>query len=95
MSTHLDLDALAMLVAVAETGGFTAAGARLGRTQSAVSGRIQDLEATLGKQLLERSIEKASASGATVASIMVESVNVDAYHLYRRFGFVDWERRPA
>lgn len=55
MSTHLDLDALAMLVAVAETGGFTAAGARLGRTQSAVSGRIQDLEATLGKQLLERS----------------------------------------
>jgi DNA-binding transcriptional LysR family regulator len=55
MSTHLDLDALAMLVAVAETGGFTAAGQKLGRTQSAVSGRIQDLEATLGKQLLERS----------------------------------------
>jgi len=55
MSTHLDLDALAMLVAVAETGGFTAAGQRLGRTQSAISGRIQDLEATLGRQLLERS----------------------------------------
>ncbi|MRT32549.1 LysR family transcriptional regulator, partial [Xylella fastidiosa subsp. multiplex] len=53
MSTHLDLDALAMLVAVADTGGFTAAGARLGRTQSAVSGRIQDLEAVLGRQLLE------------------------------------------
>jgi ribosomal protein S18 acetylase RimI-like enzyme len=48
----------------------------------------------LGKQLLERSIEKATASGATIASIMVESVNVDAYRLYRRFGFIDWERRP-
>jgi DNA-binding transcriptional LysR family regulator len=55
LSTHLDLDALAMLVAVAETGGFTAAGQRLGRTQSAVSGRIQDLEANLGRQLLTRS----------------------------------------
>ena len=55
MTAHFDLAALGMLVAVAETGGFTAAGARLGRTQSAISVRIQDLENQLGHKLLERS----------------------------------------
>lgn len=55
MTSHFDLAALGMLVAVAETGGFTAASARLGRTQSAISVRIQDLEAQLGHKLLERS----------------------------------------
>ncbi len=55
MSTHFDLAALDMLVAVVESGGFTAAGARLGRTQSAISVRIQDLETQLGHRLLERS----------------------------------------
>ncbi len=39
MNGHFDLAALGMLVAVAETGGFTAASARLGRTQSAISVR--------------------------------------------------------
>jgi len=55
MSVHFDLAALDMLVAVAESGGFTAASARLGRTQSAISVRIQDLEKQLGHRLLERS----------------------------------------
>ena len=55
MTAHYDLAALGMLVAVAETGGFTAASARLGRTQSAISVRIQDLESQLGHKLLERS----------------------------------------
>lgn len=55
MSGHFDLAALDMLVAVAETGGFTAAGSRLGRTQSAISVRIQDLESQIGHKLLERS----------------------------------------
>lgn len=55
MTSHLDLDALAMFVAVVESGGFTAAGLRLGRTQSAISARIQDLEGELGRRLLERS----------------------------------------
>ncbi|TCR67621.1 LysR substrate-binding domain-containing protein [Bosea sp. BK604] len=55
MTTHFDLAALDMLVAVAEAGGFTAASARLGRTQSAISARIQDLENQLGQKLLERS----------------------------------------
>ncbi|WNJ90838.1 LysR family transcriptional regulator [Bosea sp. 685] len=55
MAAHFDLAALDMLVAVAETGGFTAASARLGRTQSAISVRIQDLESQVGHRLLERS----------------------------------------
>ncbi|POR45740.1 LysR family transcriptional regulator [Bosea psychrotolerans] len=55
MTAHFDLAALDMLVAVAETGGFTAASARLGRTQSAISVRIQDLESQIGHRLLERS----------------------------------------
>lgn len=55
MTAHFDLAALGMLVAVAETGGFTAASTRLGRTQSAISVRIQDLENQLGHKLLERS----------------------------------------
>lgn len=55
MTLHFDLAALDMLVAVAETGGFTAASARLNRTQSAISVRIQDLESQLGQRLLERS----------------------------------------
>lgn len=53
--SHFDLAALAMFVAVVETGGFTAASERLSRTQSAVSVRIQDLESQLGHKLLERS----------------------------------------
>lgn len=53
--SHFDLAALDMLVTVVETGGFTAASLRLGRTQSAVSVRIQDLESQLGHRLLERS----------------------------------------
>lgn len=52
---HFDLAALAVFVAVVEAGGFTAASQRLGRTQSAVSVRVQDLESQLGHKLLERS----------------------------------------
>lgn len=55
MAGHFDLAALDMLVAVAEAGGFTAASEKLGRTQSAVSVRIQDLEEQVGRRLLERS----------------------------------------
>jgi DNA-binding transcriptional LysR family regulator len=50
----LDLDQMRALVAVAETGGFTAAGERLGRTQSAVSMQIRKLEDQIGRRLLDR-----------------------------------------
>lgn len=54
MSRRFDLDALATLVAVTDTGGFTAAAQRLGRTQSAVSAKIAALETELGHKLLDR-----------------------------------------
>ncbi|MBX9700832.1 MAG: LysR family transcriptional regulator [Acetobacteraceae bacterium] len=50
----LDLDLLRGFVTVAERGGFTAAGAALGLTQSAVSLKIKRLEEVVGHRLLER-----------------------------------------
>ncbi len=52
---HLDTESLGMLIAIVDTGGFTAAADRVGRTQSAVSARIAQLEESLGVRLLERS----------------------------------------
>ncbi len=51
----LDLDLLRGFVAVAERGGFTAAGIALGLTQSAISLKIKRLEELVGRRLLERS----------------------------------------
>lgn len=50
----LDIDSLRGFVAVAEAGGFTAAGELLGRTQSAISVKIKKLEEELGRRLFER-----------------------------------------
>lgn len=50
----LDFDLLRCFLAVAETGGFTAAGERIGLTQSGISVRIRRLEERLGRRLLER-----------------------------------------
>ena len=54
MLDSLTLDQLRALVAVAETGSFSAAARRLGRVQSAVSQAIQSLETTLGTVLFDR-----------------------------------------
>lgn len=54
MNRPLDLDLLRTLVAVAETGSFSNAGLRIGRSQSAVSMQIQKLETMVGKELLVR-----------------------------------------
>jgi DNA-binding transcriptional LysR family regulator len=51
---HLDSDALAALVAVADFGTFTAAAEYLGKTQAAVSICIARLEERLEKRLFER-----------------------------------------
>lgn len=55
MLDRLTLDQMRTLIAVAETGSFSAAGKRLGRVQSAISQTIQLLEATLGIELFDRS----------------------------------------
>lgn len=54
MLDRLTLDQLRALIAVAETGSFSAAARRLGRVQSAVSQSIQSLELTLGVELFDR-----------------------------------------
>lgn len=51
---HLDPMALQSFVALAETGSFTKAAERVGRTQSAVSQQISRLEEILGAVLLVR-----------------------------------------
>lgn len=50
----IDIDLLRCFVTVAEVNGFTEAGARLGRSQSAVSVRIRKLEELLEQPLLNR-----------------------------------------
>lgn len=52
---NLDLDLLRSFVAVAETGAFTAAGARVLRSQSAISLQIKRLEDMTGRRLIDRS----------------------------------------
>jgi DNA-binding transcriptional LysR family regulator len=51
---HLESDALAVLVALADLGSFTAAAERLGKTQAAVSMSVARLEDRLGKRLFDR-----------------------------------------
>lgn len=54
MIDSLTLDQLRILVTVAETGSFSAAGRRLRRVQSAISQSVQGLEAGLGVALFDR-----------------------------------------
>ena len=54
MPSDLDPDLLRCFLAVAETGGFTAAGERIGLSQSAVSVKIKRLEGLLGRPLFRR-----------------------------------------
>lgn len=54
MQPNPTLDQLQILVAVAETGSFSAAGRKLNRAQSVISYAIANLEAQLGLKLFER-----------------------------------------
>lgn len=57
---NLDSDALAAFLAVAETGSFTAAAERLGRTQAAVSVAVAKWEERLDLRLFERAHRRVS-----------------------------------
>ena len=61
---HFDSDSLETLVAIVDSGGFTAAGQALGKTQAAVSVIISRMEARIGKRLLERSRRGVSTTPA-------------------------------
>lgn len=52
---NLDIDLLRTLITIADTGSFSGAAARLGRTQSAVSLQVKRLEEVIGDALLLRS----------------------------------------
>lgn len=62
-AADLDIDALRTFVAVIDAGGFTAAGQRLGRSQSAVSAKIQRLEDSLGKRIFRRTSRSFALTG--------------------------------
>jgi DNA-binding transcriptional LysR family regulator len=66
---NIDTVTVHCFLAVAETGSFTRAAERVGRTQSAVSQQIAKLEGLLGKKLVERGrILSLTASGETFLS---------------------------
>jgi len=56
----LDIEGLRAFATVAETGGFTAAGELLGRTQSAMSVKIKKLEEMLGHRVFARTSRSLS-----------------------------------
>ncbi|RIY01425.1 LysR family transcriptional regulator [Aureimonas flava] len=61
---HFDLDTLATFIAIVETGSFTNAGERVGRSQAAVSTSILRLEERLGVRLLNRTSRTISLTPA-------------------------------
>ena len=64
MIGNLTLDQLRVLVAIEETGSFSAAGRRLRRVQSAISHAVQTLEEAQGLQLFDRSGHKPQLTEA-------------------------------
>ncbi|CAM5344005.1 LysR substrate-binding domain-containing protein [Mesorhizobium sp. UC74_2] len=64
MALPLDLDLLKTFVAIAESGSFSNAAPRVGRSQSAVSMQMQRLEQTIGKPLLIRTPRAVTPNAA-------------------------------
>jgi DNA-binding transcriptional LysR family regulator len=67
MIDSLTLDHLRVLIAVAETGSFSAAARRLNRVQSAISQAVQAMETTLGVTLFDRSTKTPTLTEAGIA----------------------------
>jgi DNA-binding transcriptional LysR family regulator len=65
----MDLRQMQVAVAVAETGGFTAAGRRLHLVQSAVSSTVRSLEHELGATLFERTTHRVTLTAAGEAFV--------------------------
>ncbi|MGI6854277.1 LysR family transcriptional regulator [Mesorhizobium sp. 1B3] len=61
---HLDREALAAFVAVAESGSFTGAAQRLNKTQAAISIAVGRLEERLGKKLFDRLHRRVALTSA-------------------------------
>ena len=81
MIDPLTLDQMRVLVAVAESGSFSAAARKLGRVQSAISQAIQAMETTLGVSLFDRATKTPTLTDAGAAIVgdaraIVESARV-------------------
>lgn len=87
------LGALAAFEAAARLGGFTRAAAELGVTQAAVSRRIRDLEAELGRVLFVRAHRRVelTAAGRVLAEAVGQSFErmADAVEVVRLSGGPD------
>jgi DNA-binding transcriptional LysR family regulator len=77
MLDPLTLDQLRILVAVADSGSFSAAARQLGRVQSAISQSVQSLEATLRVSLFDRAAKTPRLTEA--GRVLLD----DARHLLR------------
>lgn len=84
MRERLETDQLQTFAAVAETGSFTRAAERVGRSQSAVSTQIRQLEETLGRRLFERGArgvrltghgERLASRARDILTMMAEAVS--------------------
>src|ERR1700761_7900568 len=67
MFDPLTLDQMRVLVAVAETGSFSAAARKLGRVQSAISQTVQSMESAMQLRLFDRSHKTPSLTDAGAA----------------------------
>ena len=76
-------------MAVAEQGGMTAAAARLGISQPAISQAIRTLENVLGQKLFDRSIRPA------VLTLAGTSVLHHASAILKEMGALELAVRPA
>ena len=74
MIGNLSLDQLRVLVTIADTGSFSAAGRKLGRVQSAISQTIATLEATQGVALFDRREHRPQLT--IVGSVLVEQARL-------------------
>jgi DNA-binding transcriptional LysR family regulator len=78
MIDSLTLDQMRVLVAVAETGSFSAAARRLGRVQSAISQAVRAMEATLGVALFDRSTKTPTLTEAGAAIVQDARAIIDS-----------------
>jgi DNA-binding transcriptional LysR family regulator len=78
MIDPLTLDQMRVLVAVAETGSFSAAARRLGRVQSAISQAVGAMETTLGVGLFDRSTKTPTLTEAGAAIVQDARAIVDS-----------------
>lgn len=86
---NLDIDLLRTLITITDTGSFSGAAARLGRTQSAVSLQVKRLEETVGNALLLRS--HGRVAGPTAEGLLlidygrrILRLNDEAYSCFAR-----------